>query len=172
MELQRTIMRSCWELGLMESYWMLVWWRDTEGRVWWRAGCDSEILRAGVIESYWGLGVVESYWELSVMEIYRGLGVVESYWELGVMERYWWPGVVESWVRWKAGYDAELLGAGCDGELSVMKSYWSVLQNWLRSFNFDIHPCDADLLFQTIKEIPLCRAAYILLPMGLSVFYL
>ena len=40
-----------------------------------------------------------------------------------MMESYYEHGVMESWVCWRAGYDAELLGAGCDGELGVMESY-------------------------------------------------
>ena len=37
--------------------------------------------------------------------------MMKSNWELGVME---------SWC------DGELLGAGCDGERSLMKSYWEL----------------------------------------------
>ena len=34
---------------------------------------------------------------------------------------------------WRAGYDGELLIAGCDGELGVMKSgvLWRVTESWV-----------------------------------------
>ena len=72
-----------------------------------RAGCDGELRRAGCDG------------DLMRDRCYGELGVMVSYWELGAIESWLWWWATDSWVCWIAGYDGELLRAGCDAGLLI-----------------------------------------------------
>ena len=153
-----------------------------ESCVCWRAGCAEELLMALAMESCVCCRA-GCAWELlrvgcdRVTESWVWWGAAESWvWWRGTESWVWWR-ATEIWVWWRAECDGELLTAGCDGELDIMVSYWELgvmqaTEVYSRMTFFSFPPLWCRFFILDRRKTPLCPAAYILPPMGLSVFYL